>query len=120
MGNLTSSANFNDLILTTLSGDKEAQNLKEDRKNILLEQKNNLRTLKQKLGSYRAKMAAQGVNSLNGGVESGLMQETEDENATLANSFNKKLKAKTIANRQKALLAAGDLLKAVSGSFAQQ
>ena len=118
MGNLTSSANFNDLILTALTGDTEAENLKAERRKVLLEQKNNVKTLKQKLGSYRAKMAAHGAGSLNEGVENGLLQETEDENRALADAFNKKLKAKTRANRQKALLAVGDLLKTASGSFA--
>ena len=118
MGNLTSSANFNDLILTVLRGDPERENLKAERKNVLLEQKNNLKTLKQKLGSYRAKMASQGAGSLNGGVEAGLYEKTQDENQALADSFNKKLKAKTRANRQKALLAAGDLIKNASGALA--
>ena len=118
MGNLTSSANLNDLILTALNGDPEAEKLKAERKNVLLEQKNNLKTLKQKLGSYRAKMASNGAASLNEGVIRGLKKDIEDENKALADSFNQKLKAKTRANRQKALLAASDLLKKASGSFA--
>ena len=120
MGNLTSSTHFNDLILTTLNGDQEAKNLKAERKNVLLEQKNNQETLKQKLGSYRAKMASEGVAGVSDGVAKGLLEETEEQNKALADSFNRKLKAKTRANRQKALLAAGDLIKSASVGFAQK
>ena len=63
MGNLNSSVS--DLVLMALNGDPEAENLKAERKNVLLEQKNNRKMLKQKLGSYRAKMASQGAGALN-------------------------------------------------------
>ena len=118
MGNLNSSVS--DLVLMAINGDPEAEKLKAERKNALLEQKNNIKNLKQKLGSYRAKMASQGAGSLNEGVEKGLLEQTDQDNQALADSFNRKLKAKTRANRQKALLAAGDLIKSAASGFAQK
>lgn len=120
MGNLTSSANVNDLILTAFNGDADTEKLKAERKNILSSQQNNLKALKQKLGSYRAKMASQGAGDLNEGVELGLIEDVKNTNNALGDTFNQKLKAKTRANRQKALLAAGDLIKTFSGDFAKK
>ncbi len=118
MGNLNSSVG--DLVLMALNDDSEAENLKAERKKALLEQKNNFQTLKQKLGSYRAKMASQGAGSLNEGVTNGLIDQMDKENQALADAFNRKLKEKTRANRQKALLTAGNLIKSATGGFAQK
>ena len=77
MGNLNSSVS--DLVLMALNGDPEAENLKAERKNVLLEQKNNRKMLKQKLGSYRAKMASQGAGALNEGVEMDYLNENKNK-----------------------------------------
>ncbi len=114
MGNLTSSSNFNDLVLNALGSDGQKAALKAEKTNALLEQKNNVKTLKKKLGTYRAQMASQGIGASNGGVELGLIEDAEDENKSIVDSFNQKLKSKARANRQKALLAAGDFVKKAS------
>ena len=100
------SSSFGGLVYEALTGDQKKE-LKNEKRNALLEQESNIQDYKKKLGSYRAKMAAQGISGISSGVEKGLKEEMQEDNRSIAQKLNQKIKNYQNAMRRKTLLTLG-------------
>ncbi|MBO5997950.1 MAG: hypothetical protein J6P93_05435 [Alphaproteobacteria bacterium] len=100
------SSNLGGLLYETLTGEQKKE-LKNEKRNALLEQQNNIQNYKKKLGSYRAKMASQGIAGMSDGVQNGLQEETLNANASIAQKLNQKIKDYQNTMRRRTLLSLG-------------
>ena len=100
------SSSFGGLVYEALTGNQKKE-LKKEKENALLEQQNNIQNYKKKLGSYRSKMASEGVFGISSGVQEGLEEDTLNANASIAQKLNQKIKNAQNTMRRKTLLSLG-------------
>ena len=102
----STSSTFSSLVYEALTGEQKKE-LKKEKQNALLEQESNIQNYKKNLGSYRAKMAAQGVSGISSGVQNRLQEETQNANQSIAQKLNQKIKNYKNTMRRKTLLSVG-------------
>ena len=102
----STSSTFSSLVYEALTGEQKKE-LKKEKQNALLEQESNIQNYKKNLGSYRAKMASQGITGLSSGVQKGLEEDTLQANASIAQKLNQKIKNAQNTMRRKTLLTLG-------------
>ena len=98
---------WRDLLVSSLSNE-DKEDLKHQRQQALLEQKNNRDQLRKNLGSYRAKVSAQGISPLSGSalsVQKGMIEKVQEDNQKIADTFNQKVKRSQTDKKKKSLLA---------------
>ncbi|MBP5534844.1 MAG: hypothetical protein J6Y03_05005 [Alphaproteobacteria bacterium] len=100
------SSSFSGLVYEALTGNQKNE-LKEEKRNALLEQESNIQNYKKKLASYRSKMAAQGISGISTGIQNGLKEETDDANTSIIQKLNQKIKNQQNRTRKKTLLSLG-------------
>ena len=81
--------------------------LKNEKKKTLLKQQDNIQEYKEKLGSYKAKMASSGGTSLSTGVIKNFAQQANRKNALIAQEMNEKILQNRNNHRKKTLLSLG-------------
>ena len=81
--------------------------LKQEKKNALLKQQENIQEYKEKMGEYKAKMGAGGAASLSTGVAAGYAQKTNNKNSLIDQDINQKIIQSKNKLRKKTLLSLG-------------
>ena len=102
----STSSTFGGLVYEALTGDQKKE-LRNEKRNALLEQESNIKNYKKNLGSYRAKMAAQGASDISSGIQKGLQEEVQKANLSIAQKINQKIKNQQNTTRRKTLLSLG-------------
>jgi hypothetical protein len=94
------------LFYDAITGESQ-ETLKNEKKKTLLKQYDNIQEYKEKLGSYKASMAAAGAGSISSGVYKGYADEVKNKNEREKQNLNKKIISNKKEKRQKSLLFVG-------------
>jgi hypothetical protein len=94
------------LFYDAITGDSQDA-LKNEKKKALLKQYDNIQEYKEKLGSYKASMAAGGAGSISSGVYKGYANEVKNKNEQEKLKLNEKIISSKKEKRQKSLLFVG-------------